>query len=77
MLEPKVFHDFVVVSELMEQICLIADELVKNVPDHDRDLVSLLHLRTDETFFVYQRSILGLPQVVIESRRGRRPGRSS
>jgi len=51
-LDPHLFKRFEEISEEMEQIRLITDELVKACPDHDPDLVSLQKQRTVEVVWL-------------------------
>jgi hypothetical protein len=64
-LDPGVFHQFEEFSELMEQIHLISDALVKNCTSYDADLLAQQKELTFETFLLWQQSILGLPQAYV------------
>jgi hypothetical protein len=64
-LDKGLFNDFVGLSEMMEQFRLIADELVKNCTDYDRDLLAQLKDNTFVTYRFFQKIILELPQAVI------------
>jgi hypothetical protein len=66
-LDPHLFNQFEEFSELMEQIRLISDELVKNCTGFDPDLLALQKELTFVSFRLWQQSILGLPQAHLET----------